>query len=200
MRSAYRPPSRRLLAAVLLAALSALIAWQAYRQWSQGDDFPQIAARASAGPYRLLVGTIPDRISVRPGHIAVDVRDAHTGLGVGTARVVVTAVGPGGRRLGPVRARDGGMDRQYYDAPVKFPAAGAWRVSVSVRGAAGSGRLTLPLTVAAPVFPWALMLRWLIPAGLLLAALGYTERERRRAVGITRGREPPITADATQGR
>ncbi|HQU16941.1 MAG: hypothetical protein B7Z66_06460 [Chromatiales bacterium 21-64-14] len=179
MRSARHRDVRRLLSAVLVAAMTALLGWQVYRQWSQGDDFPQIAARGAAGPYRLLVGTIPGDLSTRAAHIAIDVRDMRTGRGAPDVRVAVSAVNLEGRRLGPIVARNGGMDRQYYDARVAFPATGPWRVRVRVQGAAGAGSLEVPLTVAAPTIPWVLILRWLIPSGLLLAAIGYTRRERR---------------------
>lgn len=132
------------------------------------------------------MGTIPDTLTTRPGHIAIDVRAAHSGHGIEHADVEIAAAGPHGRRLGPVRARDGGMDRQYYDARVRFPVTGPWTLRVRVDGAAGPGTAAVPLAVAPATIPWGLILRWLIPSALLLAAIGWSRRERRRAAAPAR--------------
>lgn len=181
------------LIALALAA-TPIIGHQVVRQ-AGGDDFPEVVLRGVSGPYRVMIGTIPDRARTGTLHLAIDLMSAQKSASsksiytrlrstdirlaerrqpVTNAAITVAGLGPGGERLKPVRALNGSVDRQYYDAALAIPAPGTWLFDVTITGTLGKDVVQVPVRVYEASVPWGLILRWMIPLALLLAAVLYT--------------------------
>ncbi|HEY7140301.1 MAG TPA: copper resistance protein CopC [Methylomirabilota bacterium] len=143
------------------------------------------ANRAAAGPYALSVWTQPSPPTAGPWHVDVAVM-REGGVPVTDAAVRVRAeplAGP----APPVEAdarRDADPLGVRYRASLTLPAAGPWRISVSVAGPAGSGALAFPVDVEPASRGW-----WLAAvlggAGLvLLVAITALRRRRLAAAAI----------------
>ena len=188
-----------MLIALLLAA-TPVIAYQVVRQ-AGGDDFPKVVLRSVSGPYRVMIGTIPDRAGTGMLHLAIDlmsarksapsksiytrmrstdIRSAAQRQPVTDALITVAGLGPGGEHLTPVHALNGSVDRQYYDAALAIPAPGKWLFDVTITSALGKGIVEVPVRIHEAAVPWGLILRWTIPLLLLLAAALYTVAQNRR--------------------
>lgn len=198
------------LIALVLAA-TPVIGYQIVRQ-AGGDDFPEVVLRTVSGPYRVVIGTIPDRAAIGALHLAVNLMTAEKSAPakdlyarmrtadhppvrrrrpVTDAVVTVVGRGPHGNRLHPVHALNSSVDRQYYDATLALPVAGKWFFTVTIASALGSTVVAVPLQVYRAALPWGLILRWAIPAALLLAATLYTINTRRKGT--------PGTGEARKG-
>ncbi|MDE2088746.1 MAG: hypothetical protein KGJ12_01855 [Gammaproteobacteria bacterium] len=193
------------LIALVLAA-TPVIGYQVVRQ-AGGDDFPEVVLRSVSGPYRVMIGTIPDRARTGTLHLAIDLmtaqksapsRSIYTRLlstndgpaeqrqPVTDAAITVAGLGPGGERLTPVHALNGSVDRQYYDAALAVPAPGKWLFGVTITSTLGKGVVEVPVRIHEAAVPWGLILRWTIPLLLLLAAVLYTVARNRRRIFANR--------------
>ncbi len=120
------------LAAVGLASVQAASA--------HGGGF-SLDRRASAGPYELRLGTIPNPLTVGEGILIMEVLASQTGERVSSADVVITPQRPDGAAdpYGALETWPDSYDPTLYESRVELDAEGAWAFRVSVSGDAGAG-------------------------------------------------------------
>jgi methionine-rich copper-binding protein CopC len=171
---------------VILALLALLAAAATPLAWAGHGGIVQLN-RAAAGPYTLSVWTQPAPPSAGPWQVDVAVM-RETGLTVTDAVVRVRAE-PVDRHSGAVEAearRDADPLGVRYRATLTLPAAGPWRVSVTVAGPAGPGAVTFPIDVEPASRAW-----WLggamILAGVAAVAAAAAVRRRRLAAAAALG-------------
>ena len=133
---------KRALAAIIALAVAGFCLWLA--TWAvaapvgaHGGGF-QLTRPAVAGPYELLLGTIPDPLLVGEGILILQVANPDTGERVLGARVEATAAGPDGATLAIPFGPDS-YDPTLYEANATLDAEGAWLFIVEVSGADGGG-------------------------------------------------------------
>ena len=104
---------------------------------AHGGGF-QLTRPAVAGPYELLLGTIPDPLLVGEGILILQVADPDTGERVLGARVEAMAAGPDGAALVIPFGPDS-YDPTLYEANAALDAEGAWTFTINVSSAEGGG-------------------------------------------------------------
>ena len=104
---------------------------------AHGSGF-QLTKQAQAGPYDLLLGTIPDPPIVGEAILILQVADPDTGVRV--PNVVVTAIpdGPDGADA-PLLFGPDSYDPTLYEARAILENEGPWEVTITVAGEDGSG-------------------------------------------------------------
>ena len=101
----------------------------------------QLTRREIAGPYELLLGTIPDPLVVGEAILILSVANPDTGARVLNAHVTVTSEGPASAipNAGPLIAGPDSYDPTLYEARAELDAEGRWMFTIDVSGQAGTG-------------------------------------------------------------
>lgn len=158
----------KVIAVALLATLLALTAAPAWAAATRTDRYP-------AGPYTVTVER-EDPVEV----------DRTTGFDLmvapadGAAIVATPFPGPGTpARRGRALTIDA-FEPGTYHVSASFPVRGAWFLALDIRGPAGRGAASVPVTVAAPgaIPQW---LGWAIGLSPLLGVVAFLGAEVRRA-------------------
>ncbi len=141
--------------------------------------------RAPAGPYAVSVWTQPATPRVGTLDVSVAVMRPQDGTPVLDAVVHLTAepLAHAGNPVTVVATPGTGGNRFLFYADLELPSPGAWRVTVSVSGAAGQGRAVFGVQVRSRGQRWSLLGG--IMAGIVLLWLAWRRLlpHRRRAVG-----------------
>lgn len=174
-------------AAVAVACLGTLFWLSADTVGAHGGGF-QLTRPAVAGPYELLLGTIPDPPIVGEAILILQVADPDTGARVLNTQVEAILAGPGGPAptipFGP-----DSYDPTLYEANATLDAEGAWTFTINVSGADGGGSATFDYEVksASPIagiITLATLLALLTILGLSMRAFlkqrGGGQRRRRK--------------------
>ena len=186
------PPKRALASIIAIAAIVAaaglgLLLLSANLAFAHGGGF-QLTRPAVAGPYELLLGTIPDPPIVGEAILILQVSDPDTGARVLGVQVEALPVSSGG----PAPAIPFGPDSYdptLYEANATLDAEGAWTFTINVSGADGEGSATFDYEVrrASPIagiITLATLLALLTILGLSMRAFlkqrGGNQRRRRR--------------------
>ena len=104
---------------------------------AHGSGF-QLTKQAQAGPYELLLGTIPDPPIVGETILILQVADPDTGVRVQNAvvsAVPTSSAGPGA----PLAFGPDSYDPTLYEARAVLETDGPWEVTITVSGEDGSG-------------------------------------------------------------
>ena len=138
-------------AAAAAACLWALLWLSADRVSAHGGGF-QLTRPAQAGPYEILLGTIPDPLIVGEAILILQVADQDTGARVSNLRVDVTPASPNGSAPAIPFGPDS-YDPTLYEARATLDDDGAWTFTISVSGADGGGSATFDYEVrrASPI-------------------------------------------------
>ena len=190
------PPKRALasIIAIIAATVAAvglgLLLLSADLARAHGGGF-QLTRPAVAGPYELLLGTIPDPPIVGEAILILQVADPDTGERALGARVRGAAgVGPEGAAPAIPFGPDS-YDPTLYEANATLDAQGAWTFTIEVSGADGDGSATFDYEVksASPIagiITLATLLALLTVLGLSMRAFlkqrGGGQRRRRKII------------------
>ena len=104
---------------------------------AHGGGF-QLTKQAQAGPYELLLGTIPDPPIVGEAILILQVADPDTGVRVPNAIVSGVPEGPEGPGA-PLRFGPDSYDPSLYEVRAVLESEGPWAVTITVSGENGSG-------------------------------------------------------------
>ena len=104
---------------------------------AHGSGF-QLTKQAQAGPYELLLGTIPDPPIVGEAILILQVADPDTGVRVLDAVVSASPVGPEGPG-DPLTFGPDSYDPTLYEVRAVLENAGPWEITINVSGERGSG-------------------------------------------------------------
>ena len=173
---------------------------------AHGSGF-QLTRFAAAGPYQLLLGTIPDPPLVGDAILILEVADTDTGERAPNVRVSALTKGPDGASGSAAFGPDS-YDPTLYEARAALGAEGKWTFTIEVSGDAGAGSAQFDYDVkrASPVagiITLATMLALVTVIGLSMRAFlkgrGDSQRARRRkAQPKSRGRS--ARSEKTLGR
>ena len=107
---------------------------------AHGGGF-KLTRRELAGPYELLLGTIPDPPVVGGAVLILQVANPDTGVRISGANVTLTPEAPGnsGNPFGTLTFGPDSFDPTLYEARANLDIAGAWAFIISVSGPDGSG-------------------------------------------------------------
>ena len=129
------------------AALTLLYGCGASPASAHGSGF-QLTRQAQAGPYALLLGTIPDPPIVGEAILILQVADPNTGVRVLDAVVSAASVGPEGTDA-PITFGPDSYDPTLYEARAVLENAGPWQITITVSGA--GCRVAAPRDELSPV-------------------------------------------------
>ena len=104
---------------------------------AHGGGF-QLTKRGQAGPYELLLGSIPNPPIVGEAVLILQVADPDTGVSVPNADVRAVSTGPEGPGV-PLTFGPDSYDPTLYEARSVLEAEGPWEVIITVSGEDGSG-------------------------------------------------------------
>ena len=101
----------------------------------------QLTRREIAGPYELVLGTIPDPLVVGEAIFILSVANPDTGARILNADVTLTPEGPASAspNPGPLIAGPDSYDPTLYEARAELDAEGRWMFTIDVSGHAGTG-------------------------------------------------------------
>ena len=118
---------------------------------AHGSGF-QLTKQAQAGPYELLLGTIPDPPLVGEAILILQVADPDTGVRVPNVDVRAAPAGPDGPGVLLAFGPDS-YDPTLYEARAVLENEGPWEVTITVSGEDGSGSalFTYDVKRASPV-------------------------------------------------
>ena len=118
---------------------------------AHGSGF-QLTRRGMAGPYELLLGTIPDPPVVGEAILILQVADPNTGVRVVNADVSLRSEGPGGVDV-PMDVGADSFDPSLYESRAVLAIEGTWTFVFSVSGEDGSGsaRFTYDVKRTSPI-------------------------------------------------
>ena len=171
-----------ILVAVAFAGL-ATVEWVS----AHGSGF-QLTKREVAGPYELLLGTIPDPPLVGEAILILQVTNPDTGARLVDAAVTLTTHGPNGGEA-PLPFGPDSYDPALYEARAALETEGTWdfTISVSAEDGTGSARFTYDVKRASPIagiITLATLLAFVTILGLSMRAFlkqrGNGQRARRR--------------------
>jgi hypothetical protein len=149
-------------------------------------DGGRVRVRRAAGPWTITVFTSPEPLVAGPADVSVLVQERDGGAIVLDADIVFELRGPGGKERAV--AAGPGTNRLLESAVVTLATPGDWLVSVSVRRAGESARVSCPLPVGPA--PSRLAGLWPLlafpPFGVALFALHGALASSRRRGGRTR--------------
>ena len=153
---------------------------------AHGSGF-QLTKQAQAGPYELLLGTIPDPPIVGEAILILQVADPDTGVRVPNAVVTAAPGGPDGPGA-PLLFGPDSYDPTLYEARAVLENDGPWEVTITVSGEDGSGSalFTYDVKRASPIagiITLATLLAFVIILGLSMRAF-----LKQRAGGRSGGR------------
>ena len=139
-----------------------------------------------AGPYRIALGTIPDRPVVGVLHLTVTVTEASSDTPVLNAEVTVAGTGPerDTPEIGPFVAVTNPVDPLYYDISTSVDRIGLWSFTVSVNSSLGEASTDYLIEVRSPnpflgIFSWVTILLFVTVVGLgILPSLRAMRRRR----------------------
>lgn len=140
------------------------VGWLALMVWprpgaAHGGGTPQLVA-VPVGPYTLSLWTQPDPPRVGTLHLtaAVFVPGPQADTPVLDARVVARLTPEQGQPLEVELTHAQAVNPLYYEADVRVPSAGVWRVTIAVQGEQGGGEAAFDLKVhpALPLGGWGL--------------------------------------------
>ena len=155
---------------------------------AHGSGF-QLTKQAQAGPYELLLGTIPDPPLVGEAILILQVADPDTGVRVQNA--VVSAVPTNSAGTGaPLAFGPDSYDPTLYEARAVLETDGPWEVTITVSGDDGSGSalFTYDVKRASPIagiITLATLLAFVIILGLSMRAF-LKQRASSRGGGRSR--------------
>ncbi len=159
---------------------------------AHGGGF-RLTEQRTAGPYELLLGTIPDPPIVGEAIVILQITDADTGLRVPDAEVELTATGPDSQAspLGTLAFGPDSYDPTLYETRVMLDIEGRWTFSISVSADGGSGDALFNYDVkrASPVagiITLTTLLAFLIVLGLSMRAF-LKQRSGQRSGQRTNG-------------
>lgn len=140
---------------------------------AHGSGF-QLTKQAQAGPYELLLGTIPDPPIVGEAILILQVADPDTGVRVPNAVVRAVPEGPEGPGA-PLTFGPDSYDPSLYEARAVLEDEGPWEVTITVSGEDGSGSalFTYDVKRASPIagiITLATLLAFVIILGLSMRA------------------------------
>ena len=155
---------------------------------AHGSGF-QLTKQAQAGPYELLLGTIPDPPIVGEAILILQVADPDTGVRVQNAvvsAVPTSSAGPGV----PLAFGPDSYDPTLYEARAVLETDGPWEVTITVSGEDGSGSALFMYDVkrASPIagiITLATLLAFVIILGLSMRAF-LKQRASGRGGGRSR--------------
>lgn len=152
---------------------------------AHGSGF-QLTKQAQAGPYELLLGTIPDPPIVGEAILILQVADQDTGIRVPNAVVTAAPSGPDGSGA-PLMFGPDSYDPTLYEARAVLENDGPWEVTITVSGEDGSGSalFTYDVKRASPIagiITLATLLAFVIILGLSMRAF-LKQRAGRRSGG-----------------
>ena len=156
---------------------------------AHGSGF-QLTKQAQAGPYELLLGTIPDPPLVGEAILILQVADPDTGARVLNAVVTAAPSGPAGPGA-PLMFGPDSYDPTLYEARAVLENDGPWEVTITVSGEDGSGSALFAYDVkrASPIagiITLATLLAFVIILGLSMRAF-LKQRASGRSGGRRRG-------------
>ena len=140
---------------------------------AHGSGF-QLTKQAQAGPYDLLLGTIPDPPIVGEAILILQVADPDTGIRVPNVVVTAAPSGPDGPGV-PLMFGPDSYDPTLYEARAVLENDGPWEITITVSGEDGSGSalFTYDVKRASPVaglITLATLLAFVIILGLSMRA------------------------------
>ena len=175
------------LVVLTLATLGALALSTLDNVSGHGGGF-QLTRREIAGPYELVLGTIPDPLVVGEAVLILSVANPDTGARILNADVTVTPEGPAGASSipGPLIAGPDSYDPTLYEARAELDAEGQWIFTIDVSGQAGTGSASFAydvkhLSPIAGLITLAALLAFLIILGLSIRAFIKDRTGGRRA-------------------
>ena len=151
--------------------------------WAHGGT-PRLT-RAAAGPYAVSVWTQPATPRVGVLDVSVAVMRPQDGTPVLDAVVHLTAepLAHAGNPVTVVATPGTGGNRFLFYADLELSSPGAWRVTVSVSGAAGQGKAAFSVQVRSRGQRWRLLGGIMTGIVLLWLVWRYCLPRQRRAVG-----------------
>ena len=146
----------------------------------------QLTRREIAGPYELVLGTIPDPLVVGEAILILSVANPDTGARVLNANVTVTPEGPASANAAPLIASPDSYDSTLYEARAELDAEGRWMFTIDVSGQAGTGSASFAydvkkLSPIAGLITLAALMAFLTILGLSIRAFIKDRTKGRRA-------------------
>ena len=132
--------AKNVLATCAFLTLWCVLASCAGEARAHGGGF-QLSKRASAGPYNLTIGTIPDPPTVGEAILILEVTDPDTDERLTGLDVTIVPRGPEGLEEEPdtLYGLVDSYDPTLYETRAELPSAGPWTFNVIVEGQAGGG-------------------------------------------------------------
>ena len=132
--------AKNILALCALIALLGVLASCSNGVYAHGGGF-ELSKRASAGPYNLTIGTIPDPPTVGEAILIIEVTDPDTNARVVGLDVTIVPSGPEGLEREPdtLYGLVDSYDPTLYETRAELPRAGPWTFDVIVDGQRGGG-------------------------------------------------------------
>ena len=173
------------LVILTLATLGALALSSLDSVSGHGGGF-QLTRREIAGPYELVLGTIPDPLVVGEAILILSVANPDTGARVLNADVTVTPESPASANVAPLIAGPDSYDPTLYEARAELDAEGRWMFTIDVSGQAGTGSASFAyevkkLSPIAGLITLAALLAFLTILGLSIRAFIKDRTKGRRA-------------------
>ena len=173
------------LVILTLATLGALALSTIDSVSGHGGGF-QLTRREIAGPYELVLGTIPDPLVVGEAILILSVANPDTGARVLNADVTVTPESPASANVASLIAGPDSYDPTLYEARAELDAEGRWMFTIDVSGQAGTGSASFAyevkkLSPIAGLITLAALLAFLTILGLSIRAFIKDRTKGRRA-------------------
>ena len=173
------------LVILTLATLGALALSSLDSVSGHGGGF-QLTRREIAGPYELVLGTIPDPLVVGEAILILSVANPDTGARVLNADVTVTPESPASANVASLIAGPDSYDPTLYEARAELDAEGRWMFTIEVSGQAGTGSASFAyevkkLSPIAGLITLAALLAFLTILGLSIRAFIKDRTKGRRA-------------------
>ena len=173
------------LVILTLATLGALALSTIDSVSGHGGGF-QLTRREIAGPYELVLGTIPDPLVVGEAILILSVANPDTGARVLNADVTVTPESPASANVAPLIAGPDSYDPTLYETRAELDAEGRWMFTIDVSGQAGTGSASFAyevkkLSPIAGLITLAALLAFLTILGLSIRAFIKDRTRGRRA-------------------
>ncbi len=146
----------------------------------------QLTRREIAGPYELVLGTIPDPLVVGEAILILSVANPDTGARVLNADVTITPTGPGEASASSLIAGPDSYDPTLYEARAELDAEGRWVFTIDVSAHAGTGSASFAydvkkLSPIAGLITLAALLAFLTILGLSIRAFIKDRTKGNRA-------------------
>lgn len=132
--------AKNVLVLCALLALSCVLMSCSNSVYAHGGGF-QLNKRASAGPYNLTIGTIPDPPTVGEAILILEVTNSDTNQRIVGLNVTIVPQGPEDTEGAPnnLYAIADSYDPTLYETRADLPNPGPWTFDVIVEGQDGSG-------------------------------------------------------------